>query len=152
MTATRVNPIETEDCASISFRMTSGALCSSNITLGAAGDETRLRFAFEKLTATSGKEPYAPGAAEWNFVARFAEDQDAIDLALSETPYEAVGFDGFFQEVGKAIKGEPNFAVSLEDGAASIGLVTAIYHSARTGARVDLPITSEHPLYEGWLP
>ena len=35
---------------------------------------------------------------------------------------------------------------------AATELVTAIYHSARAGERVDLPIGSEHPLYEGWLP
>jgi hypothetical protein len=63
LTTTRVNEIETEDCASISFAMTSGALATSSITLGAAGDETRLRFVFEHLTATSGTAPYAPGAA-----------------------------------------------------------------------------------------
>ncbi|WP_171207885.1 MULTISPECIES: Gfo/Idh/MocA family protein [unclassified Ruegeria] len=152
MTTTRVNPIETEDCAAICFQMASGALCTSNITLGAAKDETRLRIVFEHLTATSGTEPYAPGQPPWSFVARNPEDQGKIDAALASAPPEPVGFEGFFTELGKALQSEPNAAVSLADGAASVGLVTAIYHAARTGQRLDLPIKPDHPLYEGWQP
>ena len=51
MITTRVNPIETEDCAAISVEMCEGSLATSSITLGAASDTTRLRFCFEKLTA-----------------------------------------------------------------------------------------------------
>ncbi len=152
MATTRVNPIETEDCAAICFGMACGALCTSNITLGAATDETRLRFVFEKVTATSGTEPYAPGQSPWTFVARDPVDQAAIDEALAAAAAEPIGFEGFFAEVGKALRSEANSAVTLQDGAASIGLVTAIYHAARTGQRVALPIRPEHPLYEGWLP
>jgi predicted dehydrogenase len=152
MTATRVNPIETEDCAAITFQMQSGALCTSNITLGAAGDETRLRVVFEHLTATSGVEPYAPGAASWTFKARDPKAQRAINVAVAAAPDAATGFAGFFAEIGKALNDRPNDAVSLDDGAASVGLVTAIYHAERTGERVALPITKTHPLYEGWMP
>ena len=51
-------------------------------------------------------------------------------------------------------RGNPTVAVAvaLEDGTASVALVTAIYHAARTGTRVTLPITPDHPLYEGWQP
>jgi predicted dehydrogenase len=51
---TLVNRIETEDCAAISMRFENGALATSSVTLGAARDETRLRFVFRDLTATSG--------------------------------------------------------------------------------------------------
>lgn len=152
MTATRVNPIETEDCAAITFAMASGALCTSNITLGSADDETRLRIVFEHLTATSGTEPYAPGSVPWTFTAGDASRQPEIDAALAGAASEPAGFDGFFGEIGKALKGKPNTAVALQDGVASIALVTAIYHAARTGERVALPIEPGHPLYEGWLP
>ena len=152
MTATRVNKIETEDCAAISFTMTSGALCTSNITLGAAGDETRLRFVFEHLTATSGTAPYAPGAVPWTFTARDAANQDQIDDAVAVAPTEPIGFTGFFAQVGNALNGLPHTSVTLKDGAASVALVTAIYHAARTGARVNFPLPITHPLYTGWLP
>lgn len=152
MTATRVNPIETEDCAVITFAMTSGALCTSNITLGAAGDETRLRIVFEHLTATSGTAPYAPGSVLWTFVARHQDGQAQIDNALLEANSEPTGFAGFFAEIGKALADQPNAATSLTEGAASVALVTAIYHAARTGERVALPLAKDHPLHEGWQP
>ena len=152
LTTTRVNEIETEDCASISFAMTSGALATSSITLGAAGDETRLRFVFEHLTATSGTAPYAPGAQPWTFTARIPEAQRQLDAALSNTPREPTGFEGFFAHIALDLAGRENRAVTFEDGAASVALVTAIYHSARTGRQVKLPLDPSHELYNGWLP
>ncbi|MCV3270273.1 Gfo/Idh/MocA family protein [Roseobacter sinensis] len=151
-TTTRVNPIETEDCAAITFEMAGGALATSSITLGAAGDETRLRFVFEHLTATSGTTPYAPGADPWTFTARDPARQSDIDAALAKTPAEPPGFDGFLTAVADDLAGRPSAAVTLDDGAASVALVTAIYHAARTGTRVTLPITPDHPLYGGWQP
>jgi hypothetical protein len=52
------------------MRFENGALATSSVTLGAARDETRLRFVFRDLTATSGAEPYAPAMGAWQFVAR----------------------------------------------------------------------------------
>ncbi len=152
MVATRVNPIETEDCAAIALCMESGALVTSSITLGAGFDRTRLRIVFEHLTASSGEAPYAPGADPWHFVARDPQDQARIDAALADTPAEAVGFAGFFTEIVNALTGRPDTAVTLEDGVASVALVSAIYHAARTGARVSLPLAPDHPLYDGWQP
>ena len=151
-TTTRVNPIETEDCAAITFEMANGALATSSITLGAASDETRLRLVFEHLTATSGTTPYAPGADAWTFTARNPARQSAVDAVLSDSPAEPPGFTGFLTAIAQDRAGHPNTAVALEDGTASVALVTAIYHAARTGTRVTLPITPDHPLYEGWQP
>ncbi|WP_300060205.1 Gfo/Idh/MocA family oxidoreductase [uncultured Roseobacter sp.] len=151
-TTTRVNPIETEDCAAITFELANGALATSSITLGAAMDETRLRFVFENLTATSGSTPYAPGAAPWRFIARDPARQPEVDAVLAQTPDAPTGFAGFLTAIAQDRAGRPNSAVTLEDGAASVALVTAIYHAARTGERVTLPITPDHPLYEGWQP
>jgi predicted dehydrogenase len=111
-----------------------------------------LRFVFERMTATSGSAPYAPGSVPWTFVARDPEHQRALDQALSSLASEAVGFAGFFKDVAASLAGLPNTAVTLEDGAASIALVTAIYHAARQGTRETLPILQDHPLYHGWLP
>lgn len=46
---TRVNAIETEDCAALSMRLENGALATSSITLGAADNTSRLKFCFEGL-------------------------------------------------------------------------------------------------------
>ena len=49
--ATRVNPIETEDCAAIVLEMACGALVTSSVTLGAAEELSKFRFCFADLTA-----------------------------------------------------------------------------------------------------
>ena len=77
--------------------------------------------------------------------------ENFFDRAVSETPLEGIGFQGFFVEIERAINGKVNRAVTLQEGAASIALVTAIYHSARTGERVVLPLSLDHQLYNGWL-
>lgn len=152
MTSTRVNPIETEDCAAICFQMNNGALCTSSITLGAAKDETRIRLVFEELTATSASEPYAPGAAPWVFLARDPDKQAKIDAFLTNLPVEPIGFEGFLSACADMLAGRENKAVTLDEGAASVELVTAIYDAARSGQRVSLPLCKTHPLFEGWQP
>jgi len=52
-TATRVNPIEVEDCAVASLVMASGALFSLAATLGSQTEISRLRFCFENVTFES---------------------------------------------------------------------------------------------------
>jgi hypothetical protein len=42
--------------------------------------------------------------------------------------------------------------VTLGDARISIELLTAAYHSARTGEMVILPIGPDHPAYGGWRP
>ena len=79
MTATRVNPIEVEDCAALVFEMVNGALVTSSLTLGAAKDMSRLRFCFANVTAESALTPYNPGGGDWTFTARAPFDQAEIE-------------------------------------------------------------------------
>ena len=58
--STAVNPIETEDCATVAMTMANGALVSSSATLGSQQEISRLRFCFEHLTAESNHSPYDP--------------------------------------------------------------------------------------------
>jgi predicted dehydrogenase len=149
---TLVNRIETEDCAAISMRFENGALATSSVTLGAARDETRLRFVFRDLTATSGAEPYAPAMGAWQFVARASDAQPVVDNIASAHGGAPLGFAGYLGAVADHMEDKRSDAVTLADGRASIALVTAIYHAARTGRPVTLPLTDEHPLWHGWLP
>jgi len=151
-TATRVNDIETEDCATISFQLQNGALASSSITLGAADDKTRLRFCFDRLTATSGTKPYAPADDEWNFQARGDAEQAMVDACVAGVGDVPVGFIGFFDELANKLDGRPHRAVSLEDGRQSLELVSAIYHAADTASIVTLPLGAGHARYESWMP
>mmetsp|Transcript_29732 Transcript_29732/g.59115 ORF Transcript_29732/g.59115 Transcript_29732/m.59115 type:complete len:348 (-) Transcript_29732:1932-2975(-) len=149
---TLINPIETDDSAALIFDLAGGALATSSVTLGAATDESRLRFVYEHLTATSDTVPYAPAEGRWIFTARDPEKQSAVDAVVAAAPKALPGFSGFLSEVAKAVEGQPHRAVSFEDGAASIALVTAIYHSHRSGERVALPLTAKDPLGQGWQP
>ena len=161
---TRVNDIEVEDCASISFEMENGALASSSITLGAAQDTTRLRFVFENLTAESGSLPYAPAEDVWQFSARGDATQEQIDACLAQVPDVESGFTGFLAALADRLDhddgggeedGDGSFesaAVTIEDGRRSLELVSAIYHAVRSSSVVELPLGSDSPLYEGWTP
>lgn len=150
--ATRVNDIETEDCAALSLRMQSGALVTSSITLGAANDTSRLRFCFEGLTATSGSIPYAPADGEWNFTARNPYTQAAIDEALATLIPPPSGYVGYFSAIADALDGQTGNEVTLEDGRRSLEFVSAVYASARGKQLVELPLTPNHPSYAGWGP
>ena len=151
-TATRVNKIETEDCAAISFEMESGALVTSSITLGASTDTTRVRFCFEGLTAESGTAPYAPATGAWHFTARAPHRQADIDAVLAGVSPGPTGFAGFLQATADALDGQPGREVTVDDGRRSIELVTAVYQAARGGAAVSLPLGPDSPFYAGWTP
>jgi len=56
-TATRVNPVEVEDCAVASLVMQSGALVSLAATLGSHKEISRLRLCFEHVTFESSQGP-----------------------------------------------------------------------------------------------
>jgi predicted dehydrogenase len=141
MTDTLVNPIETEDCAAIALRMANGALVTSSVTLGAASDESRIRLVFEKATADSARLPYTPGQGVWTIRARDPAHQDALDTVVADDGPD--GFVGYFADVAAALMGRPDTAVTLDEGAASIALVMAIYKSQRDGTRIALPIAKD---------
>jgi len=150
--ATRVNPIETEDCAAIAMTLASGTQVTSSVTLGAADDRSRIRIMFQGLTAQSGQAPYAPMADRWQFTARAPQDQQLIDTALSEVAEQPSGFLGFLAAVHGALRDRSNVAVTLDQARHSIELVTAIYQASRTGQRQSLPLPRTAPLYGGWQP
>lgn len=146
MTATRVNDIETEDCASINFQMQNGALASSSITLGAASDTTRLRFCFEHLTVESGSTPYAPATDPWVFTARDPAQQAAVNQVVESITCEHSGYEGYFDAIADALQGRGGREVALSDGRQSIELVAAIYQSAREQQAISLPL-NQHSVY-----
>lgn len=149
---TRVNTIETEDCAALSFRMKNGALATSSVTLGAAEDTSRLRFCFEGFTAESGSLPYRPAEDKWRFIARAPTTQDQIDAVLATVGDGENGFTGFVEAIANAMEGRGGKEVTVTDGLQSIELVTAIYRSAREGRPVRLAEAAEGEWIKGWAP
>ncbi|MDQ1185677.1 Gfo/Idh/MocA family protein [Agrobacterium larrymoorei] len=152
MADTRVNAIETEDCAALSFRMKNGALATSSVTLGAAEDTSRLRFCFEGFTAESGSLPYRPAEDKWRFIARAPTTQAQIDAVLATVGDGENGFTGFVEAIADAMEGRGGKEVTVTDGLQSIELVTAIYRSAREGKPVRLAEAAEGQWIKGWAP
>jgi len=149
--ATRVNPIETEDCASIALEMSSGALVTSSVTLGSAEELSRFRFCFADLTAESpGTPPYRPAEGEWCFIPRGSRQQADIDAALRGFVPRQEGFAGLVEALHAALIGATEWPLVLQDAYQSLELISAIYYSASTGTAVELPLPPDHPVRDGW--
>lgn len=150
--ATAVNPIDVEDCAAILIETAGGALVTSSVTLGSAGDHSRLRFCFTDLTAESGTDPYNPGTAPWTFQVRSSAGREKIDAALADYIPHREGFARQFELLHRALTDGAPLPVSLDDARASLELITAIYQADVTGRVVDLPLERSAAGYTGWRP
>jgi predicted dehydrogenase len=151
--ATRVNPIEVEDCAAISIGMANGSVATLAVTLGAAEELSRLRFMFSDLTVKSrSTHPYKPGNDPWYFKGKTPAIDAAITTALSDFVPALESFEGEFALIHDTLTQGAATPVSLHDARQSLELITAIYYSAETGAPVSLPISKDHPRYASWKP
>jgi predicted dehydrogenase len=149
---TLVNPIETEDTASVSLRMADGSVCSLSVTTGSTVEITRHRFCFSHLTAESNTRPYSNTSDDWTFTGDTPEATRRIAEALAQFQPLPEGMAGQFYRFYEAMRTRQKLPVTLADSRAALELVTAIYHSARTQQVVELPIGQDHPLYAGWQP
>lgn len=151
-TATRVNTIEVEDCAVASLQMQSGALAALAVTLGSANEISRLRLSFEHVTFESSQSPYAPGDDPWQILPASPEAKARIDAALANWTFVASRFEGLMNAYHAALESGSPPPVTIADARRSLELITALYHSAETGAPIALPIASDHPKYGSWQP
>jgi predicted dehydrogenase len=151
-TATRVNPVEVEDCATASLVMRNGALAALAATLGSHKELSRLRLCFEHVTFESSLAPYAPGDDPWEIIPASPEAARRIADALAgyrAAPSQFIGLMGAYHHA--LTMGSP-LPVTLAEARQSLELVTALYHSAATGTAVTLPIEPDHPKYASWRP
>ena len=130
--------------------MRSGAIASLSVTLGSVNEFTRTRIMTENVTIESGGPVYMSSQEPWSFLPRPPKDQTWLDAALAGAPSGKEGFDAQLALLHQALETGEASPVTVADARQSLELVTAIYHSARTGMRVNLPITAEHPAYRGW--
>jgi len=151
-TATRANPIDTEDCAVASLVMQNGALVALAATLGSRREITRLRICCEHATFESGEKPYTPGDDPWTITAASPQAAQHIDKVLAGYCPVAARFEGLFDSYHSALAANGPLPVTLAEARQSIELATALYYSAATDTPVTLPITSDHPAYGGWRP
>jgi len=148
---TMVNPIETEDCVSISFEMADGSLVSSTVTTGSSKEITRHRYCFSRMAVESAIEPYRSTAEPWHFYGDTPEIDAEIEAALQTYQPIQEGFPGQFAMFYEAATRGTDTPVTLHDARRSLELITALYDSAWSGKPVDLPVTPDHPLYAGWV-
>jgi predicted dehydrogenase len=149
-TATRVNPVEVEDCAVASLVMHNGALAALAANLGSHNEISRLRFCFEHVTFESSHAAYSPGDEPWEISSTSTEVADRIGDALADHRLMPSGFEGLMGAYYAALTGSHTLPVTLVDARRSLELVTALYHSAATGSAVTLPIEPDHQSYRGW--
>jgi predicted dehydrogenase len=135
-TATRVNDVETEDCAAAAMELEGGALATLSATLGSIVEITRHRFCFEHLTAQSNTEPYANSSDPWAFT---GTDPAAVDAALATFEPRHEQFLGQFERYGEALRDGTELPVTLHDARRAIAVVCAMYESAASRREVALP-------------
>jgi predicted dehydrogenase len=151
-TATRVNPIEVEDCISASVELESGALGSFTASLGSADEITRIRLAFENVTFESDHAPYQPGTKPWKILPRNDETKARIDALLADWVDVPPRFTTQMARFHDALTGQGPLPVTTTDSRRALEIVTAMYHSSETREEVRLPIGPDHPKYTSWLP
>jgi predicted dehydrogenase len=149
---TRVNPIEVEDCAAVTFEMANGALATLGVTLGSSAEIARHRFSFNGFSAESNTRPYSSSGDPWAFTPDTPESAALIDEALASFTPLPEGFEGQFYRCYDALLNGTELPVTLADARISLELITAMYTSARTGQAVELPLGPAHPGYGGWMP
>jgi predicted dehydrogenase len=152
---TRVNPIEVEDCAVASLRMTDGSLASLTATLGSARQVTRLRLCFENVTFEKqcyDDDSARPGNEPWTIIPRDAEIGRAIEAKAAEIASQRSWFVRQYELFDEALENDTPFPVTLDDARRSIELITAMFESDEAGTIVRLPIKAGHPKYGGWVP
>src|SRR5262249_46338532 len=96
--------------------------------------------------------PYTNSSDPWTFDAATPELKLEIQEALSQFQPQPEGFAGQFVRFYDALQTGEELPVTLTDARASLALITALYHSALTRRRVELPIMPDHPKYAGWAP
>ncbi|MGV1800499.1 Gfo/Idh/MocA family protein [Agrobacterium vitis] len=148
--ATRVNPIEVEDCVSLSLEMTSGALATVSATLGSAEETSRLKLCFEHVTFESSHAPYHPGGDPWRIIPANPEVGQKIDALLEGWVPMAQLFSGQMQAFHACLVNDTPTPVTTEDARRSLEFLTACYWSATHKQEVHFPVGSDNAYYDSW--
>jgi predicted dehydrogenase len=150
--ATRVNPIEVEDCISASVELQSGAIGSFTASLGSADEITRIRLVFDNLTIESDHAPYNPGALQWKILPRNDKTKQAVEALLKDWKDVPPRFTTQMARFYDALESRGPLPVTSADSRRALEIVTAFYYSSRTHQEVVFPIRTDHPNYTSWLP
>jgi predicted dehydrogenase len=146
--ATRVHPIEVEDCVAMSAEMADGSLGTISVTVGSLVQISRHRFTFRNVTAESNTEPYHNSREPWIFSYNAEGEGRRIADALEQFEPLPESYAGQFYRFYQALKDGTELPVTLTDARAALELVAATYYSSETNAPVSFPIGPDHPKYQ----
>lgn len=152
LTTTRVNDIETEDCAVAVGRTTDGALMTMNVNVGSVTESSRLVWCFEHVMIESSTSPYHPAEGPWSFNFTDPDIEAEAERVFANVAPVRQQFAGQFQLFVDGLAADGPSPIELDDAQATLELITAWYRSARTGSVETLPLASDHPDRESWRP
>jgi UDP-N-acetyl-2-amino-2-deoxyglucuronate dehydrogenase len=141
VTATLARKIEAEDCGVMALRWRSGALGSLNVSM-----LTYPKNLEGSITIMGEKGTVRIGGVAVNRIDRWEfQDSHPSDEAVTAASYETATVYGnghltYYQEVAKAIRGEPNQAVAGREGLVSLQTIVGAYRSAREGRAIHFPL------------
>lgn len=146
--------IKVEDTSAATVRFRNGSVGQIIVTVNAQDNRSRLEIFGDDLQAVSSESPYDPTREPFRFsslVPERAEQARAwgMERFPDETKYLHVGIVNDFLRA--IIDGRPPL-VTVDECRRSMQLITGLYESAMTGARVDFPIAREDPFYSGIPP
>ncbi len=146
--------IAVEDTSAATVRFQSGAVGQIIVTVNAQDNRSRLEIFGDDLQAVSSESPYDPTREPFRFSSldsAVAEQAlgDATALFPDETKHLHVAMVHDFLEA--IIERRPPL-VTVDECRRSMQIITGLYKSAMTGARVDLPIAPGDPFYSGIPP
>jgi UDP-N-acetyl-2-amino-2-deoxyglucuronate dehydrogenase len=140
-TATQARKIEAEDCGVMALKWRSGAMGTLNVSMLTypKNFEGSITIIGEKGTVRVG------GVAMNRIDAWQFSDSDPDDAKVKEASYETgsvygFGHQAYYMELAKALRGEPNQAVSGREGLVSLQTLVGAYRSAIRNAPVSFPL------------
>jgi predicted dehydrogenase len=141
--------IVVEDVSAATVRFSSGAVGQIIVTVNAQDNRSRLEIFGDDLQAVSSESPYDPTREPFRLTsldAAHAEaaTEEAARLAPDAPKHLHVPMLADFID---AIANKRRPLVSIDECRRSMQLITGMYKSAMTGARVELPIAPDDPWY-----
>lgn len=141
--------IAVEDTSAATVRFQNGAIGQIIVTVNAQDNRSRLEIFGDDLQAVSSESPYDPTREPFRFASldpavAEAARSDADALFPDETKYLHVAMVHDFLQ---AIVERRRPLVTVDECRRSMQIITGLYKSAMTGARVALPIAPDDPFY-----
>lgn len=142
--------IQVEDTSAAIVRFENGAIAQLFATANCHRQFTRHIFGFKNATAESDEIPYNMTEPTYRITSQNPEIQQQINEYLEKTnrPPQLEGIHARqIAEYLGYVRGETTPTITAAESRKAIELITALYKSAFTKQRVELPITNDDPFY-----